>query len=126
VPHEATYDAALSPAAANVLGSAPIVEVARFRLKPETSRDAWLACIARGTQLLANDAGCRGYAAGFVEGKREFLVLVGWDSVDAHSACVAKQKVDPAAPLHEYDTMADGVEMYHVAIREVMPGISRH
>lgn len=126
VPHEATYDAILSPPAANVLSAAPIIEVTKFHLKSSVSRDAWLAQQAAVQKLLDEAKGCKGYASGFVEGKDEYLVLVGWESVEAHNGWAQAEKEKPDSACNRYVAMVTGAEMCHVAIREVMPGASRH
>lgn len=126
VPHEATFDAILSPPAGKVLGAAPIIEVAKLQLKAGVTREAWLAQMVLMQKLLDAIDACKGYAAGFVEGNDDYLILVGWDTVESHTEWMKGEKATPGSPVHDFGAMIETSEMHHIAIREVMPGASRH
>lgn len=124
-PTDASYDAELAPPSAKVLGSAPIVETSKFHLKPEVTRECWWEQQRAVEALLDTAKGCLGYSSGFcTETERDFLALVGWESVAAHETWAAEERKKKDSVLKRYDELVVGCEGFHVAIKEVMPGAS--
>ncbi|KAF8532631.1 hypothetical protein BDD12DRAFT_901976 [Trichophaea hybrida] len=125
-PTDASYDAELNPPSSKILGSAPIIETAKFHLKPEVTRECWLEQQRAVEALLdAGVKGCVGYSSGFcTETEKDFLSLVGWESVEAHETWAAEEKAKQDSVLRRYDELIVGCDMFHVAVKEVMPGAS--
>ncbi|KAI5815033.1 hypothetical protein BZA77DRAFT_294648 [Pyronema omphalodes] len=117
-------DTELEQDPAKIMELGRVIETAVLTLKKEVTKDEIWKQQNAVNKLLDTAPGCFGYAAGFRVPKistdsgnhNEFVILVAWESKEAHISWAKKEMENPNSPLHGYDKLVEKSEMWHVTL----------
>lgn len=107
------YHAALKPHPPTAVFTSPVTEVAKWLVA--VSKEDWIVFYEGFGEALNLAPGYRAHAGGYtVENENEFVVAIGWDSVEAHTAYVKTEA--GAAMIAKLMGSVSNPEMWHMRV----------
>lgn len=105
------FHAALKPHPPTAVFTAPVSEVAKFPVV--VSKEDWIAMYETFGAELRLAPGYHAHSGGWtVENEKEFAMVIGWDSVEAHTSWVTSE-AGVAAVAKIMDSVASP-QMWHI------------